>query len=114
MTLGNALAVGWLLADLQCSAEVVNVAGSLRWRKDMPNGSKEEKGPMVYMVGLGDSGVVMRLYYWATDLGAAFTIGCELTERIKERFQKAGVEIPYPHRVVMFRKERPAKRARRR
>ena len=84
--------------------------GSLQWTRELPSGEKEEKMPLVYVVSLGESGVLLRLYFWAEEFGVAFMVGCELLERIKERFAKEGITIPYPHRVILYKKEQKAKR----
>lgn len=55
--------------------------------------------PVVHVVGLGDSSVNLSLRVWvATKDFWPVTFG--FTERVKERFDEAGVGIPFPQRVV--------------
>jgi small conductance mechanosensitive channel len=70
--------------------------------------TKEEKeakveGVDVKVVSFGDSSVNLRAWVWTKDPGAAFKLGCELNKRIKERFDKEGIEIPYPYRTVVMK-----------
>ncbi len=61
--------------------------------------------PIVRMKELTDSGVTLRLLFWAPDQAVATRTGYELLESIKKRFDKEGVEIPYPHRTIVYKKD---------
>ena len=54
----------------------------------------------VRVIQLADSSVVLRAYIWAENSGNAFVMKCDLFKSIKERFDREGVEIPFPHRTV--------------
>ncbi len=56
---------------------------------------------MIRVLGLGDFSVNLRAYVWAKDQADAFAMGCDLYESIKKRFDKEGIEIPYPHRTLV-------------
>jgi len=56
---------------------------------------------IVRVIGFGDSSVNLRGYAWAANPPDAFAMGCDLNKSIKERFDKEGVELPYPHRTVI-------------
>lgn len=56
---------------------------------------------MVRVLSWGDFSINLRAWVWAADNGAAFQLGCDLFESIKERFDAEGVEIPYPYRNVV-------------
>jgi small conductance mechanosensitive channel len=63
-----------------------------------------EKGkPLVdvRLVKLTDFAMILRGYAWSRDNGEAFDMYCDLLESIKKRFDTEGVEIPYPHFVVV-------------
>lgn len=75
---------------------------------------KKDKAPKVRVrvVGFGDSSVNLRAWAWAEDAGKAFVMACDLNKSVKERFDKEGVEIPFPYRTVVFKdKSNPAKGA---
>ena len=59
----------------------------------------KEPAPEVYVDGLGDSSVNLSLRFWAENAvfwGAHFHV----IEETKKRFDEAGIEIPFPQRVV--------------
>ncbi|MEL6804288.1 MAG: mechanosensitive ion channel family protein, partial [Bacteroidota bacterium] len=49
----------------------------------------------------GDSSVNLRAWAWAKDQADAFAMGCDVVESIKKRFDREGVEIPFPHRTLV-------------
>ncbi|MCK5699051.1 MAG: mechanosensitive ion channel family protein, partial [Candidatus Aenigmarchaeota archaeon] len=61
--------------------------------------------PIVRIKKLGDSGVTLRLLFWAPDQPVAMRTGYDLLESIKKRFDKEGVEIPFPHRTIVYKKD---------
>jgi small-conductance mechanosensitive channel len=50
---------------------------------------------------LADSGVLIRARI-KTDPGARWMVGREFNRRIKQRFDKLGIEIPYPHQKLVL------------
>jgi len=62
----------------------------------------EELAP-VKVVALGDSSVNLRGWAWAKDAVDAFKMGCDLLESIKLRFDREGIEIPFPHRTLVHK-----------
>jgi small-conductance mechanosensitive channel len=50
---------------------------------------------------LADSGVLIRARI-KTDPGARWMVGREFNRRIKQRFDKLGIEIPYPHQKLVM------------
>lgn len=62
----------------------------------------------VRVIGFGDSSVNIRLYAWAKNPDDAWILKTDLFQLIKERFDKEGIEIPYPYRTVVM-KENKAK-----
>ncbi|KKN38200.1 hypothetical protein LCGC14_0755710 [marine sediment metagenome] len=59
---------------------------------------------LVRVINLGDSSVTIRAWAWALNYTSAFVMKCELNESIKKRFDKEGIEIPFPHRTLVFKK----------
>lgn len=59
---------------------------------------------VVRVTNLGDSAVTIRAWTWAWDFPSAFIMKCELYESIKKRFDAEGVEIPFPHRTLVLKK----------
>ena len=61
---------------------------------------------IVRVTNLGDSSITIRAWAWAWDYASAFVMKCELYESIKKRFDAEGVEIPFPHRTLVFKKDK--------
>ena len=58
---------------------------------------------IVRVINLGDFAITLRAWAWAKDYSTSFVMKCELYESIKKRFDREGIEIPYPHRTVVFK-----------
>ena len=58
---------------------------------------------IVRVINFGDSSVDLRGYAWAADPVTGFAMKCDLLKSIKERFDKEGVEIPFPHRTIVYK-----------
>ena len=61
-----------------------------------------EPEPVVYVEELGDSAVVLRVMFWVPSR-KWLEVRWELLEKIKKALDEAGVEIPFPQRVVWLR-----------
>ncbi len=61
--------------------------------------------PKVFLMSFGDSSLNLRLTASTDDYRNAFIIQCGLRETIYEEFNKAGIDIPFPQRVVHLKKE---------
>lgn len=55
----------------------------------------------VRIIELADSCVKLRAWVWSADAGSGFAMKCDLLSSIKKRFDAAGIDIAYPHLVVM-------------
>ena len=68
---------------------------------------KKKKEPIVRVrvIGLGDHSVNLRLWVWTKDSADAFVLGCDLNKSIKEQFDKEGIEIPFPYRTIVYKKD---------
>jgi small-conductance mechanosensitive channel len=62
----------------------------------------EEKGraPFVRFQSFGDSALDFYLYFWVKDLDDRFRVKHDINHQIHSRFEKEGIEIPFPQRVV--------------
>ena len=59
----------------------------------------KEPAPEVYVDSLGDSSVNLTLRFWANN-EVFWPARFDLIEQSKLRFDEAGIEIPFPQRVV--------------
>lgn len=58
---------------------------------------------VVRVMGYGESSVNLRGYLWANTATEAFIMSKDLYKTVKERFDKEGVEIPFPYRTLVFK-----------
>ena len=61
----------------------------------------------VRLVNIADSGLVLRAYVWGSDPVVARLMHFDLNRSIKLHFDRAGIEIPYPHRTITFKGAAP-------
>lgn len=72
--------------------------------------SKEEKSKnippvLLRMVGHGDFSINLRAYVWTANNDNAFTLQCDLLYNVKKRFDYEGIEIPFPYRTIVYKKD---------
>jgi len=60
----------------------------------------------VRVIAIEDSGVLLRAYVWAANASNGWVMYCDLLEHMKKRFDREGLEIPYPHRSLVYKKGR--------
>lgn len=60
---------------------------------------------IVRVISLSDFSVNLKAYIWAEDNDNAFVIKCDLLKSVKERFDREGIEIPFPYRTVVYKKD---------
>ncbi len=58
---------------------------------------------VVRVMGFGESSVNLRAYAWALTSMNAFVLRTDLNKIIKERFDREGVEIPFPYRTIVIK-----------
>ncbi len=70
--------------------------------EDIQNGA-----PVVVMrvVSLSDSSVDIRATCWTKDFMDGFVLKTDLFKSIKQRFDREGIEIPFPHRTIVMKKD---------
>lgn len=61
------------------------------------------------VLALTDTGVTIRASVWTMDHITGFDLKCDLYKSVKERFDKAQIEIPFPYRTVIIKHEDVAK-----
>ncbi|MBI9062098.1 MAG: mechanosensitive ion channel family protein [Marinilabiliaceae bacterium] len=59
----------------------------------------------IRVISLGEYFILLRAYVWAANTDDAFAIQCDMNYSVKKRFDAVGVEIPFPYRNVIVKKE---------
>jgi len=59
----------------------------------------------IRVISLGEYFILLRAYVWAANTDDAFAIQCDMNYSVKKRFYAVGVEIPFPYRNVIVKKE---------
>lgn len=98
-------------SDIDLAREIM-VSEAMNHPNFLDNRTEEEmlakNDPVtVRVVKASDSSINLRLYYWAKNQTDNFKMRCDLIESIKKRFDKEGVEIPFPYRTIVYKKDLP-------
>jgi len=67
--------------------------------------AKGEHQAMVRVIGFTDFATQLRAYLWARNPSEGFELKCDLNKSIKGRFDREGVELPYPHRTIIHKQD---------
>lgn len=59
---------------------------------------------IVRLVDLGVYSVDLKAYVWTNNVDDAFVLRCDVLYSVKKRFEAEGIEIPYPHHVILSKK----------
>ena len=66
---------------------------------------EEDREAKVRVTELGDFAVNLRALFWVADRPTAWGTGTEIRESVKKRFDREGIEIPFPYRTVVYKKD---------
>jgi len=75
-----------------------------------PYRMKKADEPWVRVISHGEFSIVLRLYVWVPDIDSEWMAKFWLLENIKKRFDREGVEIPFPYRTLVYKNDLPAPR----
>jgi small-conductance mechanosensitive channel len=75
-----------------------------RTAKEVKAGDPKVK---VAVIQLASSSVVLRAWAWTANSENSFALRFDLLESIKKRFDKEGIEIPFPYQTVNFKNPIP-------
>jgi len=65
----------------------------------------DDPGPTVYFTEMGESSLNFRIIVWVNTFRDKLKVTDEVNSSLYEEFNKAGIEIPFPCRIVYLRKE---------
>lgn len=64
-----------------------------------------DRDSRVMILELADFSVNLRTVFWVRDRPTAWGTGCDIRESVKKRFDKEGIEIPFPYRTIVYKKD---------
>lgn len=75
----------------------------------LDNRSLEDKkngAPIVKtaVIQLADSAVTIRAWAWEKNFDDSYQLRIDILESVKKRFDKEGIEIPYPHQTIFYKR----------
>lgn len=59
----------------------------------------------VRVIGLSDFSIDLKAYVWSENNDNAFVLMTDLFRSVKMRFDREGVEIPFPYRTLVYKKD---------
>ena len=75
-----------------------------------PHRKKDAEEPWVRVISHGDFAIGFRLYMWVPDMDTGWQAKFWILEHVKKRFDREGVEIPFPYRTLVYKKDLPPAR----
>lgn len=74
---------------------------------ECPDKCTRSDPPWVRVIAYGDSSIVFRVYVWVPDSDTLWKTRFWLFENIKKRLDREGIEIPFPYRTLVYKKDLP-------
>jgi small-conductance mechanosensitive channel len=96
-------------SDMDIAIDIIREE-ALKHPNCIDNRTKQEKKAgtpkvEVRVINLGDFAVTIRAWVWAPDPMSAFELKTDMFKSVKERFDAEGVEIPFPYRTLVYKKD---------
>ncbi len=66
---------------------------------------EQDREANMWVTELGDFAVNLRAVFWIRDRPAAWGASCDIRESVKKRFDKEEIEIPFPYRIIVYKKD---------
>jgi small-conductance mechanosensitive channel len=73
-----------------------------------PHRDTGAEDPIVRVISYGEFSISLRLYLWVSDIDNYWSAKWWILEQVKKRFDREGVEMPFPYRTLVYKKDLPA------
>ena len=67
---------------------------------------KDKDKVTIRVIALGEYGIKIRAYLWSVDNFHGWVLRCDMYVSVKKRFDAENIEIPYPHRTIVYKQKR--------
>lgn len=74
------------------------------------DGKMQEEGTHIRVIKFDDYSINLRLYVWIEKDSRGYRIRSEIYQKILKEFAKEGIEIPFPYRTIVYKKDIDAKK----
>ncbi len=96
-------------SDIDKAMEIINDE-VIKHPYYIDNRSEEEKksnaaSVVIRVVAMTDFSVNLKAFVWTKGNDEAFVIKCDLLKSVKQRFDKEGIEIPFPYRTIVYKND---------
>ena len=76
----------------------------------LDNRTKEEKqnndpAVLIRLIELSDFALNLKAYVWAKDNATAYALKCDVLKSAFDRFNKEGIEVPFPYRTIVYKND---------
>jgi small-conductance mechanosensitive channel len=83
---------------------------SIKHPNFIDNRTEEEKkknAPLVLvrLIDLADFSVQLKAYVWSNSNGEAYALKCDVMKSVFDRFNKEGIEVPFPYRTIVYKND---------
>ncbi len=88
-------------SDVDKAMDIIKDEMSKLYHPNPSGKNKDAEFPKVRLASWNDSSISIRAWVWGKDNGDTFENMYKLNYIVKKRFEKEGIEIPYPHVVTL-------------
>jgi small conductance mechanosensitive channel len=74
----------------------------VRTPQDLENGAPYVR---VRVVNYGQSSIDLKAYVWVDSWDNGWATHCDILESVKKRFDREGIEIPFPYRTLVYKND---------
>jgi small conductance mechanosensitive channel len=83
---------------------------SMKHPNFLDNRTEEEKrnnqpAVVVRLIDLADFAVKLKAQVWTSNNDDAWVLKCDLLKSVFDRFNKEGIEVPFPYRTIVYKKD---------
>ena len=92
------------------SSIVVFLTKCMKHANFIDNRSAEEKQNnqpevVVRLIDLADFAVKLKAQVWTSNNDNAWVLKCDVMKSVFDRFNKEGIEVPFPYRTIVYKKD---------